>query len=89
MFYGKSGGKGRVMAYKIKHRGKVVEEHIRAHDAERAFWTLTAHELKNGRIADLELDLHGAHGVCFPDECVPALPEWAMEILKAHDLWRP
>ena len=75
----------------VKSGDKELERHPGFRAAERAFWLLTAHELKNGRIADLTLTGKSAcaPSVCFPDECVPALPEWAMEILKAHDLWRP
>lgn len=72
------------MPYEIRHHGKVVETHETLSAATRAFWVLTAHELKNGRVADLELDTKTS-------DCIPALPraglpDWAADVLAPYGL---
>ena len=63
--------------------GKVIESFRDRKLAVRAFWTLTAHELKNGRKADL----------VFVDPTLPQLvvddppsdlPEWVLEVLRPN-----
>jgi len=70
--------------FTIKHHGKAIENCTTLREAHRAFWTLTAHELKNGRVADLSLDTHSCAGVCQPEHCNPPLPEWVMQVLTDH-----
>lgn len=72
------------MAYEIKRHGKVVETHDTLFKATRAFWILTAHELKHNRLADYELDTR----TC---DCVrmlkrSELPDWAADVLAAEGL---
>jgi hypothetical protein len=74
------------MSYAIRHEGKVVETHETLRAATRAFWILSAHELKNGRCANLELDTHTCDSVAGPEHCSPPLPDWATEVLRAHGL---
>lgn len=68
--------------YQIKKNGRVIEEHATLREATRAFWILTAHELKNDRVADYELDTYSSDCVDDPEKCSPPLPEWARAVLK-------
>lgn len=70
--------------YHVKHNGKPVESHETLSAATRAFWLLTARELKNGRVANLEFDTHSSDSVAGPEHCRPSLPDWACEALRAH-----
>ena len=70
--------------YQIKQNGKVIEEQATYRGAERAFWILTAHELKNGRMANYTLDLHSSESVCGPEDCRPPLPQDVLDVLKEH-----
>jgi hypothetical protein len=72
--------------YEIKRAGKVVESHNTLADSTRAFWLLTAHELKNGRVADYTLDTK----TCDSVQMLPrsSLPDWAADELAKHDLLR-
>lgn len=71
-------------SYPIKQNGKTLETHYVLKTAEIAFWTLTAHELKNGRDANLELDTRSSHGVT-PPEQLP-LASWIKDVLREHEL---
>lgn len=66
-------------SWKIIQAGRVVETHSSLRDAEIAFWILTAHELKNGRVANLELDTRSCDSVTSPSKLV--LPSWAKDVL--------
>lgn len=72
------------MAYEIKRSGRVVETHQTMPAATRAFWILTAQELKHCRLADYELDTKSC-------DCVQMLrraelPDWAADVLASYDL---
>lgn len=71
-------------SYPIRHNGKTVETHDNLRSAVRAFWILSAHELKNGRAANLYLNTGSSHGI--PDPSEVDLPDWVREVLKEHGL---
>lgn len=69
--------------YEIRNEeGKVVESHETLDRATKAFWILTAHELKNERKAAYTLDTRSCDGV--QDFSKFDLPRWAKEVLKEH-----
>jgi hypothetical protein len=70
------------MAYSITKDARVIEICKTLGEATRAFWILTAHELKNGRVADYRLDTRSSNGVDPPELCKPPLPDWAIEALQ-------
>lgn len=72
------------LAYKITRHGKTVEEHNTLREATRAFWILSAHELKHGRVADYNLDTGTCDSVANFEHCRPSIPGWALEVLREH-----
>lgn len=70
--------------YQVTNGQNVLEEHHKLVDAEIAFWTLTAHELKKGRRASLRLDDRSRHEVTAPSKLL--LPAWVKEVLREHGM---
>jgi hypothetical protein len=59
-------------------RMRVVEGHEHPEAAFRAMLILSAHEVRNGRVADFEIV---PPVTCTLDEVRPSLPDWAKEAL--------
>jgi hypothetical protein len=76
----------RAKMFNIYHNDKCIESHERIQDAEHAFWVLTAHELKNGRPANLRLDKGTCDSVRHP-LLFCCLPIWAVEVLQQHGFY--
>lgn len=74
--------------------GRGIEKHERRRDAEKAFWILTAHELKNGRSASLQLTEDKANGSRGPVVSATGitppgeldLASWVCDVLTEHGL---
>lgn len=74
------------MPYAIKQFCKIVETHASLEAAERAFWVLTAHELKNGRTANLELNTYSSDCVSDPEKYRASFAPWVVDVLVQHEL---
>lgn len=75
------------MTFRIinKTTGKGIESHRTYQQLWRAFWILTAHELRNGRPACYTTNAQAAWNPG-PEECTPPLSRHDLETLRAHGM---
>ncbi len=67
--------------------GKIVEKHEKKKDADKAFWMLSAHELKNGRKPLFLLTEAGIEGDLHVSPSIESdLPRWARDVLDRAGL---
>lgn len=72
------------MPYQIKRKERVVETQETLGAATKAFWILTAQELKNDRVADYTMDTRTEDSVRLMRRS--ELPAWAADVLAKYDL---